>query len=110
MRSSLEFGNWSLKLSWRDSLCFGFFGFFLPLTNFVLMHTPQCQQLFLVVNQFITAGSDERIVLHQKNGFFRTDLLAIAAEDAAQHIDLEFFGRFFDIPRFRRTFWPGRDN
>src|SRR5439155_11943283 len=61
----------------------------------------QGEQFLFIVNHLIAAGAGERIILHQENGFFRTNLLAIPAENATQHVNLEFFWRLFDIACFR---------
>src|SRR5688572_28337447 len=65
------------------------------------------EQLFLIVNHLFAGGAGQRIILHQKNGFLGTYFLAIAAKDAAQHVDLEFLWRFLDVADFRRARWAG---
>src|SRR6266436_2531395 len=52
---------------------------------------------FSILDHLGPAQSGQGKVLHQKNGFLRADLLAIAAKNAAQHVDLEFPGRFLDL-------------
>src|SRR6266487_1215012 len=42
--------------------------------------------VFLVVNHLFARGSGERVIFHEEDRFFGTNFLAIAAEDAAEHI------------------------
>src|SRR5688572_7408737 len=72
------------------------------------MNTAEGEQLFLVVDHLFAGLACERVVLHQEDRFLRANLLAIATEDATQHVDFEFPGRFFNVANFRRTRWPRR--
>src|SRR6185503_8782890 len=44
----------------------------------------------------------------QEDRLLRTNFLAVAAEDASQHIDFEFLGSFLNVADFRRACGPGR--
>ena len=46
------------------------------------------------------------VIFAEINSLFRTDLLTHAAENAADHVDIEFLGIFFDLgePVRRRNF------
>src|SRR5438309_12027165 len=96
------------RKSRRYSLRFGLIRLFPPLANLVLMDPAQREQLFFVIDHLIAASANERIVLHQENGFLGADLLAITAKDAAQHVDLKFPGGFFDVANFRAAWRAGR--
>src|SRR2546429_9702721 len=67
-----------------------FLRFVFPFLNAVVVDAAQGEQFFFVVNHLLAAGAGERIVFHQEDRLLRTNLLAIAAEDAAEHIDLKF--------------------
>src|SRR5437016_1651773 len=69
----------------RYALRFRFLRLGLPLADFVLMDPAQREQLFFVIYQLFASCARERIIFHQENGFFGTNLLAITAENAAQH-------------------------
>src|SRR5262245_21607631 len=74
------------------------------------MHPSESDKLFLVVNKFLPREAGEGIVLQQEDRFLRTHLLAIAAKNAAKHVDLKFLWRFFHIARFRRASGSGGRN
>src|SRR3974390_2762228 len=94
-----------LERSWRDALGFGFVGFLLPFADGVLVHSTQGEQLLFVVDHLLAAGARQRIILHQENGFLRTNLLAKAAEDTAQHVDLKLGGSLLHIAGRGRAGW-----
>src|SRR5438477_10010150 len=66
-------------------------GLLLPFPDAIVVDAAEGQELFLVVNHLFAAGSGERVILHQEDRFFGTNLLAIAAENAAEHVNLKFF-------------------
>ena len=61
------------------------------------MSATQGQQLLLVVNHLSPAQPGERVVALEENGLLRTDFLTEAAEDAPEHVDLEFLGHLLRI-------------
>ena len=73
--------------------------FVFPFLDSIVVDAAQGEEFFLVVDHFLAAPSGERVVLHQEDRLLRTDLLAIAAEDAAEHVDLEFPGHLLSV-------WP----
>src|SRR5258707_3980625 len=87
--------------SWFHPLCLGLIGFSLPFPDFVLVNASECEELFLIVNHLIAAGAGKRIIFHEEDGFFRTNLLAISAEDAPKHVNLKFLRRLLDITNLR---------
>src|SRR4051794_2923362 len=86
------------------------FGFVFPFSDFVLMDSAESEQLLFVVYHFLAVESGERIVLHEEDGFFRTNLLAKSAEDAAEHIDFKLTRGFFDVADFGRAAGAWRSN
>src|ERR1017187_5684024 len=70
-------------------LLLGLLQFVFPLLD-AAMDAAQREEFFLVVNHLRAACAGERIILLQENGLLRPDFLAEAAEDAAEHVDLEF--------------------
>src|SRR3954464_6398957 len=72
------------------------------------MDSSQSQQLFLVIDHLLARRASEGIILHEKNGLLRTNLLAIAAENAAQHVDLKFPGGLFHIAHLGNSGRPRR--
>src|SRR5438552_19028344 len=80
------------ELLWCHALRLCLVGLLLPLADLVQMDAAQRQQFFFVINQFFSRRARERVIFHQENGFFGADFLAIAAKDAAQHVDLKLLG------------------
>src|SRR5205809_7740459 len=66
------------------------FGLVFPLLDAVVVDAAEREEFFFVVNHLLPARAGQRVIFHQEDGFFGTNLLAITAEDAAEHIDLEF--------------------
>src|SRR5215218_9288563 len=93
-----DFGsrNSSSWLHRKRLLLLGFLGLLLPLLD-AAFHSPEGEKLFLVVNHFLPREPLEGVILLQKNGFFRANFLAIAAEDATQHVGLEFLRHLFRV-------------
>src|SRR5881398_561044 len=60
--------------------------FVFPFLDSIVVDAAQGEEFFLVVDQFLAAPSGERVVRHQEDRPLRTDLLAIAAQDAAEQI------------------------
>lgn len=57
-------------------------------------------EFFLVVNHFCARGAGDEIVLAEEDGLFRANFFTHAAVDAADHIDIELTGAFFDFCPF----------
>src|SRR5262245_52438800 len=74
----------------------GFFGFVFPFLD-ARVNATEREEFFFVVNHLRTARAGERIIFLQENRFLGTDFLAEAAEDASQHVDLEFLRHLFRI-------------
>src|SRR6266576_3706234 len=97
----LDFGFWSFipVPSWLHRklfLLFRFLHLVLPLPDAAL-HAAEREKFLLVVNHLLASQATERVVLEQEDRFLRADLLAIAAEDAAEHVDLEFPGHLLGV-------------
>src|SRR5438270_12513653 len=73
------------------------------------MDATQLEKLFFVVNHFAASEAGQGIIFHEEDGLFRTDLLAITAENAAQHVNLEFLGRLLDVSNLGRSCGAGRN-
>src|SRR6266852_5053362 len=67
------------------------------------VNAAERQQFLFVVDHFFAREADQRIIFHQENRFLRADFLAIAAEDAAQHVNLKFLWRLLDVAHLRRA-------
>ena len=62
------------------------------------MHdAPDLKQLFFVVNHLGARQPGNRVVFAQVNGLFRANLLAHAAKNAANHVDIELAWILFDL-------------
>src|SRR6266702_2902118 len=66
-----------------------------PFQDNAVHHAADFQQLFLVVHHISPRESSDGVVFAQKNRLLGTDLLAHSAENAADHVDIEFLGVFF---------------
>src|SRR5206468_2542252 len=60
-----------------------------PLFDRIVPGPAHLQESLLVVDHLLTAETDRRVFRGQKNRLLRADLLAVAAHDAAQHVDVE---------------------
>jgi len=70
----------------------------LPVSASTSAHRRACRQgeeFFLVVDHFVARLSGQRVVLLQEDRLLRADFLAVAAEDASEHVDLEFEAAIF---------------
>ena len=62
------------------------------------MHDAANFEEFLLVMHHVSTGeSGDGVIFAELNSLFVTDLLAHAAEDAANHVDIEFFRIFFNL-------------
>src|SRR5438094_2251185 len=95
--------NSELRISNFD---FGGSFIFVPFQNNAVHHTADFQQLVFVMHHLSAVESGNGIILAEINSLFGTNLLAHTAENAADHVDIEFFGIFFDLrePVCRRNF------
>src|ERR1041385_6257950 len=74
-----DFG-FRISSSWLDRkalLLLRFFGLVFPFLDAAL-HAAEREQLFLVVNHFLSRQARERVILLEKDCLFRANLLAIA--------------------------------
>src|SRR5437773_4619352 len=79
---------------------------FVPFQNNAVHHASDFQQLVFVMHHLSAGESSNGVIFAKINSLFGTDLLAHTAENAADHVDIEFFGIFFDLgePVRRRNF------
>src|SRR5439155_15706837 len=95
---------------WKRLLLLRFFRFVFPFL-YADVRAAEREEFFFVVNHFFASGSGQRVIFHQEDRFFGTNLLAIAAEDAAEHIDLELLWYLLRIrPVGGRTVGTGRND
>src|SRR5947207_11617518 len=95
--------NFELRIS---NFEFGGSFLFVPFQNNAVHHASDFQQLVFVMHHLSASESGNGIIFAKINSLFGTDLLAHTAENAADHVDIEFFGIFFDLgePVHRRNF------
>ena len=60
-------------------------------------YSSNFEKFFLVMDHFFAGESSDRVIFAKKNRLFGTNLFAYAAENAADHVDIEFLGIFFDF-------------
>lgn len=70
---------------------------FLPLPMFVFVHAAHFEEFFLFEDELVAAEARYGISILQKYRFLGADFFAESAVDAAQHIELELFGFFFNV-------------
>src|SRR5262245_46446520 len=86
-----------LLRSWLHPLRLGLLGLFPPLLDLIDVRSAQREQLLLVIDHLLAALARQRIIALQEDRLLWTHLLAKAAEDATEHIDVEFLWSFFNI-------------
>src|SRR5277367_3684033 len=80
----------------KSFLFLRFFQFIFPFLD-AADRAAEREEFFLVVNHLGARQAGERIIFLKKNRLFRTDFLAKAAENAAQHVDLERLRHLFRV-------------
>src|SRR5580765_2839654 len=109
--SFTSFANSSRFCDPKHFLLFCLLRLLLPFLDAVVVDAAEGQEFFFIVSHLFTSSSGERVILHQEDRFFRTNLLAIAAENAAEHVNLKFP---WDLLRIRpvggRAVWARRNN
>ena len=68
-----------------------------PLVDQSLAGAAHFVELGLVVDGLGLVRGGEQVILAHEDGLFRAGFLTHAAVDAAEHVDLEFLGRFFHL-------------
>ena len=62
------------------------------------MHdTADLEQLLFVMHHLVPREPSNGVIFAQENCLLRTNLLAHAAENAADHVDVEFLGIFLNF-------------
>jgi hypothetical protein len=59
-------------------------------------HSADLEKSFLVMHHVSTSEAGDGVIFAQKNRLLRANFLAHAAVNAANHVDIEFLGKFFD--------------
>src|SRR5205823_6353448 len=88
IRRNFQFGIWNFES--------GSFLLF-PFQHDAVHHAADFEKFFFVVHHLRARKTSDRVVFPQKNRLLGTDLFAHAAENAAGHVDIEFFRIFFDF-------------
>jgi len=60
-------------------------------------HSADLEKSFLVMHHVSTSEAGDGVIFAQKNRLLRANFLAHAAVNAANHVDIEFLGKFFDL-------------
>src|ERR1700719_3533092 len=68
-----------------------------PFQNDAMHYSADLEQFVFVVHHLFARESGDGVVLAQKNRLLGTNLLAHAAENAADHVDIEFLWVFFNL-------------
>src|SRR5208282_497156 len=101
----LVLGASSSRFYRKIFLCLRLLQLVFPLLDAAVLATERKELLF-VINHLGAAQAGERIILQQENRLFGADLLAVAAVNAAQHVDFKFERHLFRIRPV--SHWPGR--
>src|SRR5216684_5306086 len=68
-----------------------------PFQNDAMHYSTDLEQFVFVVHHLFARESGDGVIFAQKNRLLGTNLLAHAAENAADHIDIKFLWIFFDF-------------
>src|SRR5215475_8141025 len=60
-------------------------------------YSADLEEFFLVMHHVGTREAGDGVILAQKNRLLRTNFLAHPAINAADHVDIEFLRKFFDL-------------
>ena len=71
--------------------------FLVPFQNDAMHYSTDLEQFVFVMHHLFARESGDGVIFAQKNRLFRTNLLAHAAENTADHIDIEFLGILLDF-------------
>src|SRR6188472_2159475 len=88
----------SPTLQHSDTSSLQFYSFlFVPFKHHAVHYTADLEKFFLVMHHIGAREAGDGVIFAQKNRLLRTNFFAHAAIDAADHIDIEFFRKFFDL-------------
>src|SRR5262249_41904102 len=91
-------GDISLNFEFRISnLEFGGSLFFVPFEHHAVHYSPDLEKFFLVMHHVGAREAGDGVILAQKNSLLRTNFLAHPAENAADHVNIEFLRKFLDL-------------
>src|SRR5262245_22121619 len=68
-----------------------------PFEHHAVHYSADLEEFFLVMHHFGAREACDSIIFPQKNRLLRTNFLAHPAVDAANHVDIEFLRKFFDL-------------
>lgn len=70
---------------------------FVPFEYNAVHHSAYLQKFFFVMHHVRAREAGDRVIFTQKNRLLRTNFLAHPAVNAADHVDIEFLRKFFDL-------------
>src|SRR5215831_1548527 len=68
-----------------------------PFEHHAMHYAADLEKFFLVVDHVGTREAGNGVIFAQKNRLLRTNFLAHPAVNAADHVDIEFLRKFFDL-------------
>src|SRR5882724_1992909 len=71
--------------------------FFVPFQYHAVHYSADLEKFFLVMHHVGTREAGNGVIFAQINGLLRTNFLAHPAVNAADHVDIEFFRKLFDL-------------
>ena len=71
--------------------------FLIPLQHYTVHYAADLEEFLLVMHHIGARESSDRVIRAQVDRLLGTNLFAHAAENAADHVDIEFLGIFFDF-------------
>src|SRR4030095_12596068 len=86
---NFEFRIWNFE--------FGRSFLFVPFEYHAVHYSADLEKFFLVMHHVGTREAGNGVIFAQINGLLRTNFLAHPAVNAADHVDIEFFRKLFDL-------------
>src|SRR6266481_1322241 len=91
-------GDISFNFEFRISIFeFGRSLFLVPFEHHAVHHSTDLEEFFLVMHHVGAREAGDGVIFTQKNRLLRTNFLAHPAVNAADHVDIEFFRKLFDL-------------
>src|SRR5262249_27544604 len=70
---------------------------FVPFQYHAVHYAADLEKFLLVVHHVSTREAGDGVIFAEKNRLLRTNFLAHPAVNAADHVDIEFLRKFFDL-------------
>src|SRR6266545_4117527 len=71
--------------------------FFVPFQYHAMHHSADLEESFLVMHHIGTREAGDGVIFAQENRLLRTNFLTHPAVNAADHVDIEFLRKLFDL-------------